>query len=527
MTGERNESKGWGEHRPIPSVDLPLLFQERRAVRIRNAVGAGVVLCVVGGGAAAALFVPGLLGLQRVSVIAVNAGRDAALAAISDAGSAETDHTGPAGSGGGAVEHPDEAVQESVQAAAAPEETTTVEPDRSAGERPVKGRIRRFGQASGFRDALRSAGLSSDEATQLVKALEKLVDFRKCRPEDELVVERDGDNRLALFEYRVGATESYRVERKSNGELRAKRVTVPVEKRSTAMGGVIKRSLGQAMDAVGLDRGYAGVFVEVFEGRADFKRDTRQGDGYRILVDRQYVKGKFVGYGDVSALEYRGQRTETLRAFWFEPRKGKAEFFDEKGCAMQSSLLRTPLRYDHISSRFNLRRKHPILKRVIPHLGVDFAASPGTIVRAAADGTVRFAGEKGANGLLVYLHHDGGYETFYAHLSRISRGIRRGARVQQRQVIGAVGNTGRSTGPHLHFAVKRNGKFVDPEPILNGPGKPLPASEMPRFRRTRRRLARQLETVHLPALPSAKGEEKPRAEPVPEQIPQGSEELDF
>ena len=525
MTGERNESKGWGEHRPIPSVDLPLLLKERRAVRIRNAVGAGFVLCVVGGGAAAALLVPGHLGLQRVSVIAIEAATDPALAAAADAGRTETGHAGSPGMGGGRFERQDESMQQPVPTA--PAKATGTDPDSYASERPAKRRVRRFGNASGFRDALLSAGLSSDEASQLIEALEELVDFRKCRPEDELKVERDGDNRLTRFEYRVDAVESYRVERTRSGELRAWRVDVRVKRRPTAIGGVIKRSLGQAMDAVGLLRGFAGVFVEVFEGRADFKRDTRQGDGFRILVDRRYVKGKFVGYGDVLALEYRGQRTATLRAFWFEPRKGKAEFFDEEGRAMQSSLLRTPLRYDHISSRFNLRRKHPILKRVIPHLGVDFAASPGTLVRAAADGTVRFAGYKGANGLLIYLRHKRGYETFYAHLSRISRGIRRGAKVRQRQVIGTVGNTGRSTGPHLHFALKRNGKFIDPEPILIGPGEPLPASEMPRFRRTQRRLARQLEAVRLPALPSGKGAERRRADAVSAQIPQGSEELDF
>jgi murein DD-endopeptidase MepM/ murein hydrolase activator NlpD len=525
MTAERNASKGWGEHRPIPSVDLPLLFQERRAVRIRNAVGAGAVLLVVGGGAAAALFVPGLLGLQGVSVIAVNAGGNPALAGTADGGFTGSSFGQSTDFEAAAVEHLDQAMLAAAEPVAATPAAAVADPGPAARQGSERRRVRRFGKASGFRDALRSAGLSNDESTELIKALEKLVDFRSCRPEDELVVERDEGNRLALFEYRVSAAECYRAERARNGELRARRIAIPVEKRRIALGGAIKRSLGQALETAGLDRGFAGVFVEVFEGKADFKRHTRKGDGFRVMVEKQYVKGKFVGYGEVSALEYRGQRTGTLRAFWFEPRKGKAEFFDEKGRAVQGRLMRTPLRYDHISSRFNLRRRHPILKRVIPHLGIDFAASTGTIVRAAADGTVRFAGEKGANGLLVYLRHAGGYETFYAHLSRISRGIRKGARVRQRQPIGAVGTTGRSTGPHLHFAIKRNGKFLDPEPILNGPGKPLPKSEMPRFRRTKRRLARRLDRIALPPLPSGKREERETS--VSDQLPQGSEDLDF
>jgi murein DD-endopeptidase MepM/ murein hydrolase activator NlpD len=526
MTAERNASKGWGDHRPIPSVDLPLLFQERRAVRVRNAVGAGVVLLVVGGGAAAALFVPGLFGLERVSVIAVSPAGGPALAVAEDAGSAGSGSEQPPGSQGGAVERLDRAMQAVDEPVAGPVAEEAADSAPAPPGLSGRGRVkRRFGKASGFRDALRSAGLSGEEATELVKALEKLVDFRRCRPEDELTLERDASNRLAFFEYRVSAAESYRAARAKNGELRAERIAIPVETRRVAVGGAVKRSLGHALETAGLDRGFAGVFVEAFEGKADFKRQTREGDGFRLLVDKQYVKGAFVGYGEVSALEYRGQRTGNLRAFRFEPRKGRAEFFDEQGRAVQGRILRTPLRYDHISSPFNLRRKHPVLKRVIPHLGVDFAASPGTIVWAAADGTVQFAGERGANGLLVFLRHEGGYETFYAHLSRISRGIRKGARVSQRQPIGAVGSTGLSTGPHLHFALKRNGKFIDPEPILNGPGKPLPASEMPRFRRAQRRLAQELDAIRLPRLPRGKGEEGEPA--AAEQIPQGREELDF
>jgi murein DD-endopeptidase MepM/ murein hydrolase activator NlpD len=426
----------------------------------------------------------------------------------------------------GAVEQLGEAGPAAAEPVAEPALVAVAQSGPAPAERTGQGRVkRRFGQAGGFRDALRSAGLSNEEANELVKALERLVDFRRCRPEDELLLERDGGNRLVSFEYRVSAAESYRARRAGNGELRAERVAVPVESRRVAVGGVIRRSLGQALDAAGLGRGFAGVFVEVFEGKADFKRQTREGDGFRVMVDKQYVKGSFVGLGEVHALEYRGQRTGTLRAFWFEPRKGRAEFFDEQGRAMQGGFLRTPLRYDHLSSAFNLRRKHPVLRRVIPHHGVDFAASPGTIVWAAADGTVQFAGERGANGLLVYLRHEGGYETFYAHLSRISRGIRKGAAVSQRQPIGAVGNTGLSTGPHLHFALKRNGAFIDPVPILNGPGKPLPAHEMQRYKRTQRRLAQELDQVRLPELPRGKGEE--REPPAAEQIPQGSEELDF
>jgi hypothetical protein len=121
---------------------------------------------------------------------------------------------------------------------------------------------------------------------------------------------------------------------------------------------------------------------------------------------------------------------------------------------------------------------HPILRRIVPHNGVDFAAATGTTLWAAADGEISWAGPKGANGNLVSIRHANGYESHYAHMHRIQRGIAVGVEVRQRQVIGSVGTTGRSTGPHLHFGLKHNGRFVDPLPVLNGPGQLLPAGQL-------------------------------------------------
>jgi len=137
---------------------------------------------------------------------------------------------------------------------------------------------------------------------------------------------------------------------------------------------------------------------------------------------------------------------------------------------------------------------------------VDYAAAPGTTVWAAADGVVTFAGARGPNGNLVSIKHPGGYETHYAHLLRIARGIKPGTAVKQRQPIGAVGSTGRSTGPHLHFALKRSGKFIDPVKQLNGPGRPLSAAHMPEFKRHMAKLKRDLSATTLAAAPVPDGE---------------------
>jgi len=187
----------------------------------------------------------------------------------------------------------------------------------------------------------------------------------------------------------------------------------------------------------------------------------------------------------------------------------RGEFYDETGRAVHGGWLRTPLRFDHISSPFDPRRMHPILRRIVPHNGLDYAASSGTPVWAAADGEVTWVGARGANGNLVSLRHSNGYETHYAHLSRFASGLERGDRVEQRQVIGFVGSTGRSTGPHLHFGLKHHGRWVDPAEELNGPGRMMPGGHRGRYRRQVRELQRELAEISVePAADEEEDEEE-------------------
>jgi murein DD-endopeptidase MepM/ murein hydrolase activator NlpD len=365
---------------------------------------------------------------------------------------------------------------------------------------------RAFGQARGFRDALVSAGVSGADADALVTALDKLVDFRRARPDDELLFERGSTGQLVAFEYHASITERFRAERKPDGGFKGARIKVDVEHRRIARGGFIADSLGKALEGLGIRSNVAGAFVEAFEGRIDFKKHSRQGDSFKLILDEDYVDGQSLGYGRLHALQYKGERSGEAIAVWFEPEENGGDFYDENGRAMHGGWLRTPLRYDHISSGYNLKRMHPILKRVMPHEGIDYAAAPGTTVWAAADGVVTFAGTRGANGNLIALEHAGGYETFYAHLLRMASGIKRGAKVRQRQPIGAVGSTGRSTGPHLHFGLKRHGNFVDPATQLNGPGKPLPESLMPKFKRLVNQLKHELAAIALAPAPAPSGD---------------------
>jgi murein DD-endopeptidase MepM/ murein hydrolase activator NlpD len=339
-----------------------------------------------------------------------------------------------------------------------------------------------FGTVPSFRGALLEAGLEPEECSEIERALQHIVDFRRCRPEHKLIVERDENAALKHFEYHPSATEFVEVTRAEDGVFRAEQIRVKVERTPIARAASVETSIGDGLMGLGLPAGLATFFVEAFEGRVNFSLQAREGDVFRIIVDEERVDGEFLRYGRVHALEYEGQKTGKLRAFYYESNNATGQFYDETGRAMVGGWLRTPLRYDRLSSRFNPRRFHPILKRTMPHLGVDYAAPTGTPVWAAAEGRVTFAGRKGPNGNLVVIRHSGGFETAYAHLHRIKSGIRPGKYVKQRELIGFVGSTGRSTGPHLHFGLKKYSRYLDPLSELNGPGLRMSARELPAYK---------------------------------------------
>lgn len=468
-------------HRPLPSVGIPLLRKDLRRSRARRWVAVSLVMAVVTAVGIAALTLP--------SWLSESPGAPAAEPEQVWAETVEPE-----------LEPAADAVEPTVSQEALPDGTGT----RT---------VRRFGEARGFRPALTSAGLSGEEADAVVNALGAVMDFRRCRPEHELVLERAEDGLLRRFEYRASATHVYEAVRTEAGVLQGRQVPVPIQRTRLALGGTIRSSLGAALERAGLGRSLVGVFVEVFAREVSFATDTRAGDTFRIIVEEERIAGDFLRYGTVHGVEIRGQRFGQRRAFWFEPRPELADFYDTSGRAVHGGWLRTPLRYDHISSPFDPRRRHPILRRIVPHNGVDYAAPTGTPVWAAAEGVVTFVGNRGANGNLVSIRHENGYETHYAHLSRFATGLAAGARVRQREVIGYVGSTGRSTGPHLHFGLEHNGRFIDPQAELNGPGRMMPSTYLTRFRRQMQTLETELDRISVAPAQEETPEEEPPAPP--------------
>ena len=348
-----------------------------------------------------------------------------------------------------------------------------------------------FGKALSFRDALEHASLSRDESTSLITALSGTIDFRRSHPEDVFSFERSSEGALTRFEYRASLTQRYEATRDAAGKWKAHQVDVPIRVQRVARGGVVVGSLGDTLEGLKLGRALAGVFSEVFEGHVNFSTDTRTGDQFRIIFDEEYVEDTFLRYGAVHAVEYKGEKAGLLRAFWHES-QGRGRLLRRARPRHARRLAaHAPALRPHLLRLWHARSPGAQDASKL-HNGIDYAAPSGTVVRAAAAGTVTFAGPKGANGNLLVVAHAQGFETFYAHLSRFATGLKSGAKVKQRQVIAYVGSTGRSTGPHLHFSLKKKGKFIDPASQLNGPGLPMAPSELGDFKRRVRELTTAL-----------------------------------
>jgi murein DD-endopeptidase MepM/ murein hydrolase activator NlpD len=342
--------------------------------------------------------------------------------------------------------------------------------------------------------ALQESGLAPEQVTEVIAALEGVFDFRKSRVGDQFrLVMRDGV--LDFFDYRQSTVDEWQVRRDGDKFVGSKR-SIEVEKQVALVSLEINNSLYEAALAAGEDPVIGMVLADVFAWDIDFYRDVRKGDRARALVEKFLSKGRILRYGEVLAATYEGESVGTKRVFRYELPDGKASFFQEDGASARKAFLKSPLKYAHVTSRFG-SRVHPVLKYVKAHNGVDYAASIGTPVWAVADGTVTVAHNTGAGGNTVCLRHTNGFETCYLHLSKYGAGVRAGSRVSQKQVIAYSGNTGRSTGPHLHYALKRNGQFVNPLNQKFPRAEPLAKNLLADFRAHITPLAQQLDAVSV------------------------------
>lgn len=344
------------------------------------------------------------------------------------------------------------------------------------------------------------AGIPRKQAAAAIAAMRKVYDPRRILPGQKMAVTylagdaALGDRRVVLrgIELVTAPGKAIAVERGARG-FQARRIEAPTETRLARAGGKISSSLYRAAEKAALPPPIFLKLVRVFSWDVDFQREIRAGDSFDVAWESLHTpEGAFVDHGDMlyAALTLRGK---TLELYRFKSRHG-VDYFNKNGAGARKPLMRTPIDGARLSSKFG-RRRHPILGYTKMHRGVDFAARPGTPIFAAGDGRVVYAGRKGSYGIYARIRHNSRYQTAYAHMRALRRGIRRGARVEQGQVIGYVGSTGRSTGPHLHYEILENGRQVNPLSVAMTPQLRLKGEDLAAFQVFRGSLERQLARI--------------------------------
>jgi murein DD-endopeptidase MepM/ murein hydrolase activator NlpD len=325
---------------------------------------------------------------------------------------------------------------------------------------------------------LARAGIDTRDRIAIAQALRSVADPRRLRPGERVDVEWDTGHRPGEVTLWRSPLERLHLSRQGD-RWTARSVVTPADTRITAISGTLRDSLFASMEQLGEGPALTASLVGLFEWDFDFAAESLPGDRFRLLVEKRYAGDQFVEYGPILIAQYLSVDRPVMTAIAFPDGTGEPAYYDRGGRSVRKTFLRAPLDFTRITSGFSHARRHPVLGGLRPHLAVDYGAPVGTPVRAVADGTVVSARWNGGYGLSVVLRHARGYETMYNHLSRIA--VRTGQRVSQRHVIGHVGSTGLSTGPHLDYRVMKNGRFVNPLGERFVPGEPVAARRRPAF----------------------------------------------
>jgi len=307
--------------------------------------------------------------------------------------------------------------------------------------------------------------LSKKESLEILAELKKHVNINKCKPNDFYEItystNTDTEQTWTNFKYFPEGQYFYSIEKSTDNVLTSEKLELQTSSQIFEVSGTIENSLWESMSASEIKPNIILAYADMFAWQIDFLTDCRQGDKYKLIYEVKTLEKKdTVLSSDIIAGQYI-TATSTNTAIQFVNSKGDEGYFDESGKSVKSAFLKAPLQFKRISSYFTKKRYHPILKYYRAHEGIDYAAPIGTPVSAVGDGVVKKSQYSGGYGNLVIIKHSNGYETYYGHLSKYGKGIKKGVRVKQGQVIGYVGSTGLSTGPHLDFRIKKNGTFFN------------------------------------------------------------------
>jgi len=358
-----------------------------------------------------------------------------------------------------------------------------------------------IGRRETFYEALSAHEIPHEDIMEVVKACREFRNLGKVRRGDTFWLLQHEDGGLAGLGFDLDE-ESWVEFRRAGDGYEMLQGNYPVERRLAVVAGIITHSLYRSLQAQDAPLALAPKMNDVFGWEIDFHRDLRQGDTFRIVYEEIWKEERYLRTGPILAAECVN-RGDEYRAYRFTDPAGRPGYFDPEGKNFQKQLMRAPLEYSRISSGYSPRRFHPILKRWMPHRGIDYAAPIGTPVWAAGDGVVTEISRKKGNGRYIRIRHTNReYESWYLHLSRYARGVGKGTKVRQGQVIGYVGATGYATGPHLDFRIKRNGRWVDPRRLKLPPAAPVADEDRADFAAVTRRWNAALDVTPHPCSPT-------------------------
>lgn len=334
--------------------------------------------------------------------------------------------------------------------------------------------------------------LDPRELFPMKEALAGVHSPRELRPGRPYEIQVDPEKRPQAFVYWVNDDALVRVTRAGEG-YQAEKLSLEYERKLLCLEGSIEDNLIASMGGGPQNLLLALNLSDVFAWDIDFTTALRKGDTFRLLVEGLYRDGEFRKYGTILAAEFVNDGV-AYRAYRFEV-DGKTDYYDAEGRSLRKAFLKAPLSFRRISSGFSKSRLHPVLQVRRAHNGTDYVAPKGTPVSAMAAGQVLAAGWQGGYGKLVVIRHPNGYKTFYGHLSGFAKGIRKGASVTQGQLVGYVGSTGMSTGPHLHFEMRVNDRPVNPRKVVIPPGEPVPQALLAAYGASRDELTGRLASL--------------------------------
>jgi len=368
-------------------------------------------------------------------------------------------------------------------------ETVALAPVSAATSEDTYWREERIQRSDTFACLLSRLRIEDADAVRFLRASADAKGLRQLVPGRVVRAHTTDDGRLLELRYSTGLMV---LTAKPDGEgYKVAEEVAPLERRVVMKSAEIRSSLFAATDGARLTDAVAGQIADIFSTDIDFHKDLRRGDRFTVVYEMFFDAGEPVRSGRVLAAEFVNLG-KAYQAIWYQHADGQGDYYTAEGKSIKKAFLRSPLEFSRISSGFTQARFHPILQRWRAHKGIDYAAASGTGVKATADGIVETASYDRGYGNVVVIRHQQKYTTLYGHLSSFGRGVSRGSRVSQGQVIGYVGATGLATGPHLHYEFRINEVHQDPLRVAMPEAPPITQEMRFRFEGVAKPMAQRL-----------------------------------